>query len=166
MRFLPAAALAIALAATPTAARSQRDQRTRERVEGLYAGLVENLERGERLREEDARSRGERVADLERGRRLLGLAAVHLQRGSRNEAVATVAEVEDLLSSIEPDRGHFAGELVASEAGNARRAAGLAREAIERGERSRGLAALRIAGRYTARARDIAAASVLPLFEE
>lgn len=166
MRFLPAVALVVALAATPAAASPERERLTRERVDGLLAGLAGELERGERLRDEDARSLVERVERFDRCLRLLGLAAGHLLRGTPGAAAETVHQVEGLLGSFEPDRRHYAGELMASEAESARSAAGKAREAIERGDRSRALAAIRVAGRYTTRARDVAAASVLPLFDE
>lgn len=161
------AALAIVLVSSPVAAAPEaRERLVRERVEGLFSGLVEELERGEARLDAAARERGERLGHLERSLRLLGLAAGHLQRGSGEQAVRTVAEVEGLLAGVGPDRGRFAGELVATEAENARRAAAIAREAIEAGNRSRSLAAIRLAGLHAARARDVAAASTLPLFED
>lgn len=144
----------------------ERQQEIRQRVEGLFAGLVEELERGEARRHRAAVRRGERLGALERGVRLLALAGGHLQRGEAEAAVRIVAEAEGLLAAVGADRAHFAGELLAAEAAHAGKAAALAREAIQAGNRSRGLAALRLAGRYAARARDVAAASLLPLFEE
>jgi hypothetical protein len=164
---VPAGAAATPARSDPGAEVSpERQQEIRRKVDGLFAGLVEELDRGEARRHRAAVRRGERLGDLTRGVRLLALAAGHLQRGAAEPAARIVAEVEGLLAAVAPDRGHFAGERVAEEAANARRAAGLAREAIEAGNRSRGLAAVRLAGRYAARARDVAAASALPLFEE
>jgi hypothetical protein len=168
MRLGPvAAALAVALpSSSALAVPEARERLVRERVEGLFAGLVEELDRSDRAREREARERGERLGDLERSLRLLGLAAGHLLRGSNDTAGRTVGEVEGLLARVAPDPGHFAGPRVAELAGEARRAAGIARDAIEEGNRSRGLAAIRAAGLYAARARNVAAASVLPVFEE
>jgi hypothetical protein len=164
-----AAAIAAPAGATPPSTPEpspRRQEEIRQKVDGLFAGLVEELDRDEARRHHEARRRGERLGALERGMRLLGLAAGHLQRDGREPAIRILAEVEGLFAGVDADRSHFAGELVAAEAANARRAAALAREAIEAGNGSRGLAALRLAGRYAARARDVAAASTLPLFQD